>query len=817
MVSPDPVIEERARDLYAAFVADHPDASEETITAFIDSHPPEAAALRRLVGLSRSVKGLFAMALPDPDSVGSPGEAPRQSTPTFSTHSIRKGFVIGDFELQRHLGRGGMGEVWEAQQVTLNRRVALKLLARDRMDARSIEYFAREARAAARLAHPGIVPVFGAGMDSGVHWIAMELVPGGATLANFIEDVRGQGEHSTDYYKRVSELMVRVADALQAAHEEGVIHRDLKPHNVLMTPDGEPRVADFGLAHLEGEHPVSRTGDFVGTLYYMSPEQVLARRMGIDHRTDIFSLGVVLYELLTLRRPFEGDSVPQLVQKIAMDDPPDPRTLRSRVPLDLNVIVGKALEKKPDERYASMAEFAQDLRRHLAHEPILARAPSFSRRAGKWILRHPAKSAVGAISVLAFLITATLLHQNLQTNKELRESRGLLEDTNRELRAERDQARAVSEFLQVDFISAVEPSAQAGRGRDVLLRTVIDRSAEQLGDHFHGQPLVEARIRDMLGRAYQALGELGPANTHLELALALRRENLGDEHPDTLRSVGNLGVLWGELRRDEQAEALLREALESLRDLHGGDHPETLLALHRLGSFLIRRHAAEAADPYLREALQGRARALGPDARQTLATAAELAFALWQQGQMEEAEQRFRSTLETCRRVLGNDDRQTVGLIFQLASFLGDRAARNPGHPDGFLETEALLEEALESNRKVLGDTHADTLETIQLLGMTRMMRGDLDEAARLMSEALDGMRQTLGPSHVTMHGCMLRLAQLYRRMGREQEAQVLAREFAELVPDPGERLPQHQRILDKILPDGEKAEGSSAKDQEQP
>jgi serine/threonine protein kinase len=799
----DPDNEERARDLYAAFVTDHPDASEETITAFIDSHPSEAAVLRRLVGLRRSLTDLFAVALPDPDFVGAPGETAREPTPALSTHSIRKGFVIGDFTLVRHLGRGGMGEVWEAQQATLNRSVALKLLARDRMDPRSIEYFAREARAAARLAHPGIVPVFGAGVDCGAHWIAMELVPGGATLADFIENVRGQSEISPDYYKQVTELVVKVADALHAAHEEGVIHRDLKPHNVLITPDDQPRVADFGLAHLEGEHPVSRTGDFVGTLYYMSPEQVLARRMGIDHRTDIFSLGVVLYELLTLRRPFEGDSIPQLVQKIAMDDPPDPRTLRSRVPLDLAVIAGKALEKKPDARYASMAELAQDLRRYLAHEPVLARAPSLTRRAGKWIRRHPAKSAVGVVSMLAFLITAALLHQNLQTN--------------RELRAERDQARAVSEFLQVDFISAVEPSAQAGRGRDVLLRTVIDRSAEQLGDHFDGQPLVEARIRDMLGRAYQALGELEPATTHLERALALRREHLSDEHPDTLSSIGNLGVLWGARRRDEQAESLLREALEGLRHLHADEHSDTLLALHRLGSFLIRRHAAEAADPYLREALEGRARTLGPDARETLATAFELAFALWQQGQMDEAEQRFRGTLETCRRVLGSEDRQTVAVIVKLASFLGDRASRNPEHAQGFLETEELLEEALESNRRVLGDTHAATLETIQLLGMTRMMQGDLDGAARLHSEALDGMRQVLSTSHEATHGSMLRLADLYMRMGREQEAQALAREFVELVPEPGGRLPLHQRLLNSILQDEGEAGDTSATEQEQP
>ena len=240
------------------------------------------------------------------------------------------GRTIGEYQLVRRLGRGGMGEVWEAEQSSLGRRVALKLMLAGRVSEKSVDYFSREARAGGRVQHPGIVSVYGTGSDEGVHWIAMELVEGGATLADFVEEMRAESELPADYYPRVAEFIARVSDALEAAHAEGVIHRDIKPANVLVGPDDEPKVGDFGLARVVDEHSLSQTGDFAGTYYYMSPEQVMARRMGIDQRTDVFSLGVVLYELLALQRPFEGDTTHQIAEKIAYEDPADIRKLRNR-------------------------------------------------------------------------------------------------------------------------------------------------------------------------------------------------------------------------------------------------------------------------------------------------------------------------------------------------------------------------------------------------------------------------------------------------------------------------------------------------------
>ncbi|MEQ1893526.1 MAG: serine/threonine-protein kinase, partial [Planctomycetota bacterium] len=217
--------------------------------------------------------------------------------------ALTPGHVVGDFELVAKIGSGGMGEVWEAQQLSMSRRVALKFVRPERVTPHQLDLFAREARAGGRLSHAGIVTIYGHGEANGRAWIAMELVAGACTLKDFLDDAVRNGELPQGYDQNVARLVAEVAEALQAAHEAGVIHRDVKPQNVLLTADDHPKVTDFGLARITDEAALSQTGEFAGTYLYMSPEQAMARRMGLDHRTDVFSLGVVLYELLTLRRP----------------------------------------------------------------------------------------------------------------------------------------------------------------------------------------------------------------------------------------------------------------------------------------------------------------------------------------------------------------------------------------------------------------------------------------------------------------------------------------------------------------------------------
>ena len=232
--------------------------------------------------------------LPERPSKGLHRGLASSPTPRTSGFRIEAGMTLGDFTLIQLLGRGGMGEVWEAEQGSLSRRVALKLLLPERVDEKGLDFFAREARAGGRLSHPGIVAIHGTGENEGMHWIAMELVPEACDLRRSLEALREEEDVPEQYYRSVAEFVAQAADALEAAHSAGVIHRDLKPANILVSRDDRPKVSDFGLAKLVDEQSLSLAGELVGTYFYMSPEQVAAKRIGIDHRTDVFSLGVVL-------------------------------------------------------------------------------------------------------------------------------------------------------------------------------------------------------------------------------------------------------------------------------------------------------------------------------------------------------------------------------------------------------------------------------------------------------------------------------------------------------------------------------------------
>lgn len=311
------------------------------------------------------------------------------------------GLVIDGFELVEHVGTGGAGNVWRAIQPSLNRSVALKFLRPELVAAPiAVERFRREAQAAGRLAHTGIVHVFGDGMWQGLPYIVLEFVEGQGTLADWIETYRGVGTLSEGHYVRLAELFRKIAEGLVHAHGRGVVHRDIKPANILIDADMEPKVADFGTALIEELLHLTRTGDFFGTPFYMSPEQAASKRMGIDHRTDVFSLGATLYEALSLTRAFDGDTSVQVFTKILTVDPPDPRTLRSQVPRDLAVICLKSLEKNPEDRYADMTMFRDDLHAFIEGRNIQARPPSVVQRVSRKARRHPRWSTAAAVTAV---------------------------------------------------------------------------------------------------------------------------------------------------------------------------------------------------------------------------------------------------------------------------------------------------------------------------------------------------------------------------------------------------------------------------------
>ena len=427
---------------------------------------------------------------------------------------------LGEFEVVRELGRGGMGVVYEAVQTSLRRRVALKVLGPGLgLTPRAVDRFRREAAAAARLHHTNIVPVYATGEDNGFHFYAMELVDG-PSLDRVIADLASGGREPPvsagpkqgadaprspepdnlaltgpyveappspapfavassglssggGYFDAVARMVADVADALDHAHKQGILHRDIKPSNLLLAPDGRLSVNDFGLARVLEEPGVTVTGEFVGTPAYTAPEQVAGGRVPVDARADVYSLGATLYELLTLRRPFVALGRDQLLAAVLQKDPVPPRRVNPRVPKDLETVCLKCLEKDPDRRYASAGELAADLRRYVSRFAILARRPGRVARAGKWVRRNPAVVAslgcllVAACAALGFAYQAHLAEQRRLSDQALARSQ-LLEE---KIRAAYQVAAAGDPLRTEEAIREVEAHG-GSTGQVRLLRGV---------------------------------------------------------------------------------------------------------------------------------------------------------------------------------------------------------------------------------------------------------------------------------------------------------------------------------------------------------
>ncbi|TWU28459.1 serine/threonine-protein kinase [Bythopirellula polymerisocia] len=407
---------------------------------------------------------------------------------------------LGDFRIIREIGRGGMGIVYEAEQLSLGRRMALKVLPlAATLSVQQLERFKNEARLAASLKHPHIVSVHSVGVERGVHYYAMELIEG-CSLAQAIVELSGIGNqlrtppaevsdtaetspvaalstartnNPQDYYRQVAKLIADAADALDYAHNRGIVHRDIKPGNLLLDHDGIVSVTDFGLARLEADAGVTMTGDMLGTLRYMSPEQAAGKPGLVDYRTDIHALGATLYELLTMRPAFEGNDRAKLLRHIAEETPPGLRQIDPRIPQDLDTITAKALEKEPADRYQSAGDLAADLRAFVDDRPITARPPSLAQRMARWSRRHTGVAWSLAASVLVMSVLATW-----QVTKQVFEQRAVT-------------AAVESSLLQAsDAISANQVA---------LARSAVERAELQLGETWDASDPLRERI-DVLNR-----------------------------------------------------------------------------------------------------------------------------------------------------------------------------------------------------------------------------------------------------------------------------------------------------------------------------
>jgi eukaryotic-like serine/threonine-protein kinase len=691
---------------------------------------------------------------------------------------IDAGRVISDFRLVRKLGDGAMGAVWEAEQLSLKSRVALKLLKPHlSVVPTALQRFTREAQAGGQMQHVGIVKTFAVGEANGVHWIAQELIPGGRTLASELEIQRRKLELPSSWYALTAARFKLLANALYCAHQAGIIHRDIKPGNILLTPDGDPKLADFGLAQIRDDLRLSRSGEILGTPVYMSPEQATSPAIELDARSDVFSLGAALYETLTFTRAFDGDDSQQVAHKIRFLDPMEPNQIHSRVPSDLSVICLKCLEKDKRRRYASMAELAADLERYLDHRPILAQPPTKVQMAGKWLKRHPVVAASGAVAAIA-LVTISILFAQLQgeqerTSKALAQTMLVAEFQTNQLKGVRPQL--LGQLIRAElFVSTKELGAPnfTDIGLAVLHKMFFARALESAGD-FEGQPAVHAQLLQTISLMMQDAGVLYEAVDPQTRALEIRRKLWGRNNLETAISANNLGSLLEKLGRYQEAELLFREALQVRKQILGEGHIETVTPMGNLGGALEAQAKYQEAEEVLLRTLELSRVGSGEDSESYQLACNNYGMVLLAQSRLKEAEAYLQESLDICQQIYPAEHAQIANSNRNMgALFL---------HQGKLVDAEKQMRKALELNRGIHGTDHPKSVMSVHDLASVLKEQGKLTEAEPLFIEVLNWRKRRLGPDHGNTLNAMNSLVSLYLKQKDLSKADPIVFEAVEI------------------------------------
>jgi serine/threonine protein kinase len=808
------------------------------------------------------------------DPVNYDGLNPRldRSAPTAATIP-----AITGFRIIREIGRGGMGVVYEAVEEVLSRRVALKVLPVGVLHRhKQVERFEREAKAAARLHHTNIVPVFGVGHQDGHHYYVMQYIegrgldavrdelrrhrqvasaahqptkaawvndlrrpepadrieagttprdsaadaarslvtgrftvaerlssdatttvgekgetvifsspavpasPGATDPSSFIlsdsSDLLSHTELSRPYFQSLARIGLQVAEALDYANRQGVLHRDVKPSNLLLDSQGNTWLTDFGLAKTADDNDLTATGETLGTIRYMAPERFQGE---CDARSDLYGLGLTLYELVALRPPYEETDSFKLIDRIRHSDPPRLKTLAAKVPLDLATIIHKAVEREPSRRYATAAAMAEDLRRLLEGRPILARQASNAERTARWFRRNPWVTAflvaltVGLIASAWQAVRATQAERAARAAEAAtRKERDRAEEETAKTKKSEAEARAVLDFFQNTIMAAARPEGQqGGLGKDVKLRAAVDAAERGIGTSFAGQPAVEASIRNTLGETYYYLGEPALAIHQYQQALATLRQVLGPDHPDTLGSMNNLALAYLETGRLGEAIRLLEDALKSCQAKLDRDNPLTMVTMGNLAHAYGDAGRIADALPIHEETLKRLEAQLGPDHMHTLTELNNLANAYRSAGRSAEALPLFEQTLERLRRTVGPSHPTTLLAMINLAL-----AYRDAGR---IVDAIPLHEEAVKLSKTQLGLDHPDTLYAMDGLAMAYEQAHRFADAVPLRQETLKRRRDKLGSDDPGTLESMNSLARVYLDV-KPTEAEPLLRQSLE-------------------------------------
>jgi len=712
-------------------------------------------------------------ASPDPKAAFDPDAAPVES-PAPDVGSI------GPYRLIMKLGEGGMGEVWLAEQsAPVKRQVALKIIKAGRYDKSALIRFDLERQALAMMGHPAIAKVFDAGSTAeGQPYFAMEYV---------------QGLPITEYCdeKRLSPserllLFTKVCEGVQHAHQKAIIHRDLKPTNILVVEvDGKPvpRIIDFGLAKAISQQSkqgtlVTRVGGLVGTPGYMSPEQMDPIVADVDTRSDVYSLGVVLYELLTGvlaldAQQWESKPFHEVLRQVHEEEPTspstrlitdpaaaaiaekrstDPRQLANMLRGDLDWITLKALERDRARRYGTPVELAADLGRYLRNEPVIARPASLVYRIKKYVQRH--KFGVPAATAMAMLLIAFGVMQAIELRRITRE---------------RDRADRVTKFMTGMF-KVSNPSE--ARGNAVTAREILDKSSKDIDTGLRKDPELQAQLMETMAQTYAGLGLYGRAQDLVEHARAIQSSMSGERSRETLASESYLAQLLRAQGHLPEAEKLLQNTLEAQRQVLGPNDPDTLASMDRLGYVYANEARHTDAESMFRQTLNAERKVLGPDDPQTLSTLNELAEILTPQGRYAEADQIYGELVAAQKRTLGPDHPATLLSM--------SHAAENLEEEGRFPEAEKLYSDVIAAQRRVLGPEHPQTLRAMMMLSVTMMKEGRYAEADKLQSQIIEIKTRVLGPTHTSTLQSMEMEALVLSREGHYADSEKMFRDVIE-------------------------------------
>jgi tetratricopeptide (TPR) repeat protein len=790
----DPTLVREAEAVFAELLSLPAPERERRLQTQCGGNAPLADLVRQLLTIDDSGMGSF---LAGPAGCEGRVEAAGQVLP--------ENTQIGNFRLLRRIGEGGMGIVYEARQCHPERNVALKIIRGGRfVDRYAIKLFHREVQALARLRHPCIGAIYEAGgTDDEEHFFAMELVEGRPLL----EHVR---ETRVPPRERLA-LVCRICDAIHYAHQRGVMHRDLKPSNILIDAEGNPRILDFGLARITDTElgiDASRTaqGRIQGTLAYMSPEQARGDSAAIDIRSDVYSLGVILYELLADRLPYDVMELPlpRAVDTICNQPPRRTEALRG----DLETITLRALEKDPQRRYASASALGEDIQRFLTSQPIEARRDSAWYVLRKALLRHRVAAAVSVAFVMLVSVSAIALGVMYRRQSQARNA----EFAERE-RAEMETRKAVEEQVKTEqfakfmeeIFNGVEPSVALGRDTR-MLKGMMDAAAKRIEDgELHGVQAAELRLRNSIGGVYLAIAEFDAAERMLgsvveraqrihgpdtlehavaldhharwldsvgrpadalaeyEAALMIRRRLLPSDHEALGASLLRAGSMLKKLGRVEESLRHLEEARAMYQRLFPGDHLATARVLTGIAQNFEASGMPDKALPVAEDALAMLRRLFPGDHPSVAASLNSVASIRSSMGQHAEGLSRMEESLDMTRRLFAGDHPEVAVALTDIGAFL-----INLGRPADALPR---VQEALSMHRRLFPGDHANVAASLNLVASTLQYLGRAEEAQPVAEESLAIRRRLYSTDHPEIAVSLSQVGSGFKMMGRPELA----------------------------------------------